>query len=176
MSLTIREGCVSDIPAMVEIMNYYIDTSLGMWMYTHVTVEERTVWFKKTFEEIQLEEGIECPPNYFIVCENEEKTMVGYAYYSPHRSRAGWRFTKETSVYVNHSQRGKGIGSMLYKQLIEYAKQNNVLSLIGIIGGDNPASDALHKKLGFTYVGCLQGAGVKNDKALDAHTYQLRLK
>lgn len=52
-------------------------------------------------------------------------------------------------VAVDPSWQGKGIGVLLYKNLIEIAKKNNIKKIWSLINIDNPNSIKAHLKAGF---------------------------
>ena len=97
----------------------------------------------------------------YLVAKYEGK-LVGYAYAAPYRSRSGYRFTVENSVYINPEQRGKGIGSLLLNTLITRCKEQGCHQIIAVISDlENSASLYLHTKLGFKPVGTLKEVGCK---------------
>ena len=58
------------------------------------------------------------------------------------------------TLYIRHlaikpSYQGKGIGTLLYKELIRLAKQTKIKKIVALINLDNPKSIGLHEKLGF---------------------------
>ncbi|PJC54321.1 MAG: hypothetical protein CO028_02940 [Candidatus Levybacteria bacterium CG_4_9_14_0_2_um_filter_35_21] len=71
----------------------------------------------------------------------------------------GFIFAYETSpflgnIYIRYigidtKYQGKGIGLLLYKQLIKKAKKNNIRKITALINLDNPNSIRLHEKVGF---------------------------
>jgi len=52
-------------------------------------------------------------------------------------------------ISINPKFQGKGIGSLLYRKLIEKAKQNGIDRIKALINIDNPNSIKLHGKIGF---------------------------
>ena len=71
----------------------------------------------------------------------------------------GFLFAYETqpflgSIYIRHigidvKYQGRGIGLLLYQELIKKARKNNVERITSLINLDNPNSMKLHKKAGF---------------------------
>ena len=53
----------------------------------------------------------------FLVGEIGDQ-VVGYAYAGPYRSRSGYRYTIEHSIYVDKTYRHNGTGASLMKELI----------------------------------------------------------
>ncbi len=53
----------------------------------------------------------------WLVAESDDQ-VVGYAYATRHRERAGYRWAVDMSVYVAPWQQGQGIGRRLYEVLL----------------------------------------------------------
>jgi phosphinothricin acetyltransferase len=105
----------------------------------------------------------------YIVAHDASERVVGYAYASAYRTRPGYRYTVEDSVYVAVDAAGNGIGRRLLAALIDACAARGDRQMIAIIGGsDNFASIALHARLGFVEAGRLAGVGRKFDRWIDS--------
>lgn len=93
--------------------------------------------------------------------------VVGYAYATQLRDRAGYRYTAEDSIYVHHDFVGRRIGKALLTELLRRAAANDFRTMIAVVGGAEPASVALHASLGFEIVGRLKSVGFKFGRWLD---------
>jgi L-amino acid N-acyltransferase YncA len=103
----------------------------------------------------------------YLVAEQDGQ-VLGYAYTSSFRSRAGYRFTVENSVYVAPGAKGHGIGSALLAALIEASERRGVRQMIAVIGEPgNLASIRLHERFGFRHIGTLPGIAWKQGRWLD---------
>ena len=78
---------------------------------------------------------------------------IGFAYGSPHRERAAYRWAADVSVYLAARAQRRGIGRALYESLFELLEQQGIRTLCAGITLPNEASVALHEALGFTPVG-----------------------
>lgn len=58
--------------------------------------------------------------------------------------------TAELGISVSDAWQRSGIGSLLLRQLIAYAREQNIQRLIGLVLPDNEAMVALARRLGFT--------------------------
>lgn len=87
----------------------------------------------------------------FVACDS--KTLVGWAALSPISSRAVYSGVAEISIYISSVCRGKGLGNILLKTLIESAEKNNIWMLQASIFPENEASVNLHLRHGFREVG-----------------------
>lgn len=101
--------------------------------------------------------------------------VVGYAYIIQFRDRAAYSFTCEDSVYVRSDQAGKGVGSMLMRALIDGSTHCGFRQMMAVIGGGEPASVALHAKMGFKHAGRMLSVGRKFGRWLDTVYMQREL-
>ena len=104
-----------------------------------------------------------CP---FLVAAVEGQ-VVGYAYAAPFRDRAAYAGTCEDSIYIDPDHIGRGVGKALLEAVIEAAAAKGFVQMIAVIGGGEPASVALHERLGFRHAGRLEAVGYKFDRWLD---------
>ena len=102
--------------------------------------------------------------------------LKGYAYATDWKSRSAYRYSAETTVYIKSDFTGKGIGFLLYQQLISAMKGLSYHSLVGGIALPNNSSIALHEKLNFKKVAHFQQIGFKLDQWVDVGYWQLLLE
>ena len=102
----------------------------------------------------------------FLVADQDGQA-VAYAYATQFRDRPAYAWTCENSIYVAPDAIGQGIGSRLLTELIEQARASGFHQMIAVIGGGEPASVALHAKLGFIERGRMKDVGVKFGRTLD---------
>lgn len=111
----------------------------------------------------------------FLV-EDQAGDVLGFAYASPYRPRAGYARTVEESVYIDPDHVGEGIGKGLVGEVIERCAALGMTQMIAVIGDSaNAASIALHSSLGFTHAGALTEVGYKFDRWIDTVFMQRRL-
>jgi phosphinothricin acetyltransferase len=102
--------------------------------------------------------------------------VLGYAYAGPFRSRPGYRFSVENSVYVAAEAGGRGIGGALLEVLIARCTALGYRQMIAVIGDSgNRASIRLHESKGFVRVGTISDVGFKLGRWVDSVTMQLPL-
>jgi len=102
----------------------------------------------------------------FLVDE-QDAGVRGYAYVTQFRDRPAYAWTCETSIYVHPKWLGQGIGKSLLAELCGRAEICGFRQIVGVIGGAEPASIALHAACGFREVGRLHAAGWKQGRWLD---------
>jgi L-amino acid N-acyltransferase YncA len=87
--------------------------------------------------------------------------VLGYVYAAPHRERAAYRWSVDTTVYVRQDQQRRGIGRALYTSLFALLDlQGNVNAYAGVTL-PNPGSVGLHEAMGFQPVGVYHRVGFK---------------
>jgi len=87
--------------------------------------------------------------------------LLGYAYAGAFRARPAYRWTTEATVYIHPSAQGRSVGTGLYVALLGLLRVAGYRSVVGGITLPNPASVALHERLGFRHVGTFVAAGWK---------------
>ncbi len=94
--------------------------------------------------------------------------VVGFACASAYRPRPAYRYTVEDSVYVEEGLTGLGLGGVLLTALIERCEAGPWRQMLAVIGDSaNVGSIALHRRLGFRYVGSFAAVGFKLGRWVD---------
>jgi L-amino acid N-acyltransferase YncA len=112
-----------------------------------------------------------CPRLPWLVAQTAER-IVGYAYAAQHRQRPAYRWSADSSVYVDPGHHGSGVGRLLYERLIEEMTGLGYVSLFAGIALPNGASVALHEAMGFRAVGVYRNVGFKHGRWRDVGWWQ----
>jgi L-amino acid N-acyltransferase YncA len=110
----------------------------------------------------------------FLIAERGGN-ILGYAYATQFRDRPAYGFACEDSIYVRADCAGQGVGAALMRALVDAATAYGFRQMIAVIGGGEPASVALHKKVGFAHAGRMRSVGRKFGRWLDSVYMQLEL-
>jgi phosphinothricin acetyltransferase len=102
--------------------------------------------------------------------------VVGYAYACEFNERPAYRWSTSVSVYVAASERGRGRGRALYEELFARLRRQGFRMACAGITLPNPASVALHERLGFEPVGFNREIGWKEGRWQDVGWWQLELE
>jgi L-amino acid N-acyltransferase YncA len=97
----------------------------------------------------------------WLVLETDNTGVIGYAYAGEFKSRAAYRWSVETSVYLAGAQRGGGGGRLLYTELLRRLAARGYRRAFAGITLPNDASIAFHRALGFTDAGVFRRVGWK---------------
>ncbi|MRX07337.1 GNAT family N-acetyltransferase [Pseudoduganella sp. FT25W] len=159
----IRAATPDDASAIAAIYNHYIAT-------TTISFEERAVTADEMAQRIR-----DVTTTLPWLVHEQHGRINGYAYATKWRVRSAYRFSAETSVYVEQGQGGQGIGSALYRELLAELRRREIHMAIGGIAQPNPASVALHESLGFVKVAHFKEVGRKFDRWIDVGYWELPL-
>lgn len=110
----------------------------------------------------------------WLVAEGEGR-VVGYAYAGRHRERPGYRWSVDISVYVADGSGGRGNGRALYAELLAILRRQGFVNAYAGIALPNPASVALHERIGMRRIGVYERVGFKFGAWHDVAWYGLRL-
>ena len=161
--MPIRLATPADAAAIAAIYNHYVET-------TTITFEEQAVAADEMARRI-ADVGARLP---WYVFERAE-AVLGYAYATPWRARSAYRFSVESTVYVAPGCARQGIGSRLYKVLIDDLRARGMQVVLGGIAQPNPASVHLHQSVGFEKVAHFKRVGRKFGQWVDVGYWELQL-
>lgn len=162
--MNIRSATGEDADSITSIYNHFVLT-------TSVSFEEAPVPAQEMARRIADVQAAGLP---WLVAESDG-VVAGYAYATKWRVRHGYRFSVETSVYLAPDSVGKGLGSALYRVLLDQLRAGGYHLAIGGIALPNDASVALHEKMGFEKVAHFKEVGFKFGRWTDVGYWQLRL-
>ena len=101
---------------------------------------------------------------------------IGYAYGHSHRQRAAYRWSVEVTIYVDANHRGQGVGRELYERLFADLTSLGYCNAYAGVTQPNEASMALHRGVGFEYIGTFRSVGRKFDRWHDVAWFQRKLR
>lgn len=146
---TIRLATPRDAGEMLEIYAPYVRETAVTFEYEVPSVDEFRGRVERTL------------PRYPWLAAEKDGRLLGYAYAGQYRSRAAFQWDAEGSIYLRPEAQGVGLAAPLYRGLIELVKAQGVRNFYGCITHPNPASEGLHRKLGFIDLAVFPRAGYK---------------
>ena len=160
----IRSVGLNDAKAIADIYNEYVAHSVATFDTEPVSEEEMQARIA------------ELSAGYPYLVYEADGEIAGYCYAHLWKTKAAYRNTLETTVYLSPRFRGRGIGKTLMQRLIEECRRAGFHALIACITEGNEASFALHRKLGFKQVSHFEEVGMKFNRKLDVYDYELILR
>lgn len=156
----IRLATTDDAKACVDIYSQYIDTTVTL---------ECTLPSVEVFAG-RIESFSAVYP--FIVLEDDNFNIFGYAYAHRYREREAFDWISELSVYLDKDFKSKGAGSLMYQIVMDILVHQNMQSVVAVVVENNPKSVKMHTNLGFVQNGKVIDAGYKNGMWVNSLTMQ----
>jgi L-amino acid N-acyltransferase YncA len=160
-ALQIRPATIDDSEAIARIYGHYVSN-------TTISFEEQPITAAEMAERITEVVSGSLP---WLVADQGAR-LVGYAYAGKWKGRCAYRHSVESSVYLDPACTGQGVGTRLYQALLQMLREQSIHVVIGGIGLPNPASVALHERLGFTKVAHFKEVGYKFGRWIDVGYWQ----
>ena len=135
---TIRPVVATDLPAIHRIYAHEVLHGTATYEYAPPTSAEMACRVAAIVD-----------AGYPFLVADDDGRAVAYAYASAYRSRDGYRWTVEDSVYVEPSAQGRGLGRLLLGRLIE----TELLRAYQIAGGN--ALEILNHPVALTIFGLM---------------------
>lgn len=158
-----RIATLNDAEAILEIYAPYVESTAVTFEAEVPSLEE----FRGRMQIIQEQYP-------YLAAEGDGK-ILGYAYASAYRPRAGFAWTPELSVYVRQGYQGQGIGTHLYAALLDLLRLQGYQNVCSVLSWPNPGSEKLHQHFGFRFAGLQKKCGYKNGEWRDIAILERRL-
>jgi phosphinothricin acetyltransferase len=160
----IRPATALDAAPICAIYNHYVTT-------TTVSFEEEPVGESEMAQRIADVGAAGLP---WLVLE-VDGTLAGYAYATKWRVRPAYRYSVESTVYLDKDCTGRGLGRALYGRLLDELRKRELRLVIGGIAQPNAGSVGLHEALGFRKVAHFSEVGMKFGRWVDVGYWELNL-
>jgi phosphinothricin acetyltransferase len=164
LQLRIRAAREDDAAAVAAIYRPYVrDTAVSF----EVEPPSPSVMAQR------IQSTVETHP--WLIAENGVREIVGYVYAGKHRERPAYRWSVDTTIYIDKTRRRAGIGSMLYDTLLRVLRRQGFRSAFAEIVLPNSGSVRLHEAMGFEAVGVHRDVGFKLGQWHDIGYWRLGL-
>ena len=162
--MLVRDADPADLPRIAAIYDEQVRTAISTF---DLEPPPLSYW------EARLTSS--APGDHLLVACAPAGDVVGYAYSSSYRPRPAYERTREVSVYLAGEARGRGVGRLLYDELLGRLRRDGMHQVLAVVALPNDASEALHRACGFTRVGVLPEVGWKFDRWIDTALWGLTL-
>ena len=150
MSWTVRPVREADLAQIADIINGHIEQGVAHFREEPTSVAQ----WRADWESSRMA--------YPWLVASAAPAVLGVAYAKRFNGRAAYDWTAEVSIYLRDGSRGKGIGSSLYRRLMEIVDAQGYRCLVAGITLPNEASVRLHESVGFRHLGTLERVGYKH--------------
>jgi L-amino acid N-acyltransferase YncA len=104
---------------------------------------------------------------YSVLVAEIDSQIVGWASLNRYSHRCAYNGVADLSVYIDRSFRGKGIGTVLLKNLEKEAKTNGFHKMVLFTFLFNKLGQRLYRKKGFREVGVFEKQGRLDGRFVD---------
>ncbi|MFD4786170.1 GNAT family N-acetyltransferase [Streptomyces sp. NPDC058459] len=160
----VRPGSEADLDALTALYNHYVRETAITFDTVPLAPLERRPWLLS-----HPEDG---PHRLLVATDAGSAEILGYATSGPHRPKAAYATSVETSVYLAPHAAGRGVGTLLYEALFAALAEEDVHRAFAGIAQPNEASTRLHARFGFRHLGTFGEVGRKFGRYWDVAWYQ----
>jgi phosphinothricin acetyltransferase len=160
--LSVRPAAEDDLEAINDIYNHYV-------VETHITFDDEPTPMKARREWFS---HYGATGRHRLLVAAEAQTVIGFASSSRLRPKPGYLTSVETSIYLAPGATGRGAGGKLYAELFKAIEGEDLHRAYAGIALPNPASIALHEKLGFKRVALFSEQGRKFGRYWDVAWFE----
>ena len=156
MNTEIRIAKAADAQFVHDVYGYYVEHTDITFTTVNPSVEAYGEKIAKT---------LEVYPFYILEADGAPR---GFAYAGKFRPHEAYQWVAEGTICLApDAPKRMGLGSTLYRKLLDTLKAQGMQSLFGVITTTNEASLQMHIRLGFENVGHFKRMGNKGGRWLD---------
>ena len=164
--VAIRPVQQSDLPALLDIYNYYVVNTPITFDLEPRTLAQRQEWL----------DGFAATGKYRCFVAARGGKPIGWSCSAKFKEKAAYATSIETSIYLSPDEGGKGLGRSLYQTLFDALAGEDIHRAFGGVTQPNEASVGVHKALGFEHIGTYREIGRKFGKYWDVALYLKALR
>lgn len=154
----------ADLPGMMAILNREIQTEVNCFRTRPMSITDQAQWWRAR------ENG-----RYPAWVAKSGQHVVGWASISRWSAYEAYDATAEISIWIKPTFHKRGIGTQLFRLVLDFARINSFRVILSRVEAENVASLKLHERFGFTRVGTMNRVGEKFGRLLDVVILQLQL-
>jgi phosphinothricin acetyltransferase len=146
--MVIRSATADDANRLLKIYSYYVENTAVSFECSVPSLDEFRARITKTLEKYP-----------YLVLE-EDGMIQGYAYAGPFKEREAYRFSCETSIYLDRAAHRRGFGRALYAALEAALKDMGIQNLYAVIASPvtedeylTRNSEQFHQHMGYRKAG-----------------------
>lgn len=151
----IREGKIDDLESIMKIYNQGIEDRIATLEYETKDLSYMKNWFDQHKD------------RYKIIIAEQEGQVLGWSSINQYSSRCAYAGVGDLSIYIARNHRGKGVGSLLLKEIEKVAIENGFYKIVLFTFPFNNLGQALYRKNGFREVGIFKNQGILDGRFVD---------
>lgn len=159
----IRDAVIADSEAIARIQRQSVDAM------------DSTMAAPASPEAIVAQLTVMGPREVWLVTE-EPEGVVGWGVVKKYSTRPGYDRCCETSIFLDRSRRGRGLGRPLQQELLERAVALGYHHVVAKVWAENVGSIRFHERFGYEMVGVQREIGWVGGQWRDVAIMQLVFK
>lgn len=154
-----------DGPTIRQLYGWYVEHSAATFAASLPGEAEYTRWV--------TDSAADYP---FLLLKDRAGKLLGFACAHRWKEREAFAWDVETTIYLAHDAAGSGRGRRLYGALLALLELQGVHNAYALVTIPNPASEGLHRAMGFVLQGTQPDTGYKNGSWYGLGTWGLALR
>lgn len=150
-----RRASANDIESILNIYNQGIKDRIATLEEDEKDIEYMKEWFKKH------------SGRYTVIVVEKEEEVIGWASLNSYSNRCAYDGVADLSIYIRRDYRGKGVGSLLLKEIECTAIQNRFNKIVLFTFPFNQMGQGLYRKNGYREVGIFKNQGKLDSRFVD---------
>lgn len=150
-----RLASINDLESILYIYNQGIEDRIATLEEDKKDIEYMKEWFKNHNGRFAVI-GVE---------KNDE--IIGWSSLNPYSNRCAYAGVADLSIYIKREYRGKGVGSLLLKEVERTAIKNDFNKIVLFTFPLNKLGQGLYRKNGFRGVGVFKNQGKLDGRFVD---------
>ena len=138
MMESFRNATIEDLPQIIAIYNRAIEDGISTADSVKVTADEKIDWFVS-------HDNKKWP----ILVKEYCNKVIAWVSLQPFYPHIAYEKSARINIYIDSNFRGKKLGQMFLKEVLEMADEYDIENFLALIFADNITSLKLFKKLGF---------------------------
>ena len=151
----LRDATAADVPSICSIHNQGIEDRVATLDVDPHTLDEQIEWFRR--------HGARHP----VIVAESAGDIIGWASLNRFSARSAYRFVADLSVYAERQWRGKGVGTLLLREIEARAHTLGYHKIVLAAFPFNQAGMRLYERFGFRTVGTYHEQGLIDGRWAD---------
>jgi L-amino acid N-acyltransferase YncA len=150
-----RRASTDDLESILNIYNQGIEDRIATLEEDEKDIGYMTDWFNNHNGRFAV-----------MVVENSDE-IVGWASLNPYSNRCAYAGVADLSIYIRRDHQGKGVGSLLLKEIERTAVKNQFNKIVLFTFPFNTLGQGLYRKNGYREVGVFKNQGKIEGRFVD---------
>jgi L-amino acid N-acyltransferase YncA len=153
--IRLRDATQGDVARICVIHNQGIEDRVATLDVDPHTVDEQQEWFGRH------------GPRHPVIVAEVTGAIIGWASLNQFSARPAYRFVADLSVYIERQWRGKGVGTLLLREIEARAHTVGYHKIVLAAFPFNQAGMRLYERFGFRTVGIYHEQGLVDGRWVD---------